>query len=110
MNLDFQKLSGWELTKAIYLVQQAKQLGMKLDGYGQIDVNPHSGYTYLWSEDYPFTLYMPIDCRLNRNDVWVLYTDTMNGEEIEERLSNFVSLDAIYEWVEKLEATEEEEL
>lgn len=103
MNLDFQKLSGWELTKAIYLVQQAKELGMSLNGYGQIDVNPNSGYTYLWSEDYPFSLYMPIDCRLNPNDVYVLYSDSMNGEEVEESLSKFNSLEEIYEWVEKLE-------
>lgn len=103
MELNFEKLSGWELTKAIYLVQQAKELGMTLKGYGQIDVNPNSGYTYLWSEDYPFTLYMPIDCRLNKNDVYVLFSDWTTGEETEKKLSNFKNIEEIYDWVEKLE-------
>ena len=102
MNIDFTKFEGWELTKAIYLVQQAKELGMDLKGYGEIAVNPNSGYTYLWSEDYPFTLYMEIDCRLNKNDVWVMYTDMEDGEETEERLSNFNDLEEIYYWVEKI--------
>jgi hypothetical protein len=107
MKLDFEKLSGWELTKAIYLVKQAKVLGMALNGYGEIDVNPNSGYTYLWSEDYPFTLYMEIDCRLNEHDIWVLYTDSDNGDEIEKRLSEFEDIDAIYTWIDLMEESKQ---
>lgn len=103
MKIDFTKFEGWELTKAIYLVQKAKELGMKLDSYGEIAVNQNSGYTYIWSEDYPFTLYMPIDCTLNKNDIWVLYTNIENGEEIEERLSKFTDIQEIYNWCEQIE-------
>ena len=103
MKLDFTKLEGWELTKAIYLIQKAKELGMTLDGYGEIAVNQNSGYTYLWSEDYPFTLYMPIVCELSNDDVYVMYTDTYNGDEIEKTLSEFNDIDEIYHWVKSLE-------
>jgi len=107
MKLDFTKLEGWELTKAIYLVQCAKKLCMNLNSYGEIAVNPNSGYTYLWSEDYPFTLYMEIDCRLNENDVWVQFTDLEDGEETKRRLSEFESIEDIYEWIESLENIED---
>ena len=103
MKLDFTKLEGWELTKAIYLIQKAKELGMSLDGYGEIAVNQNSGYTYIWSEDYPFTLYMPIDCKLCNEDVYVMYTDSYNGDEVEKSLSEFNGIDEIYTWVGMLE-------
>jgi hypothetical protein len=103
MKLDFTKLEGWELTKAIYLVTCAKNLGMNLNSYGEIAVNPNSGYTYLWSEDYPFTLYMPIDCKLNEFHVYVLYTNSEDGEETERPLSDFEDIDQIYDWVNSLE-------
>ena len=103
MKLDFTKLEGWELTKAIYLIQKAKELGMSLDGYGEIAVNPNSGYTYLWSEDYPFTLYMPINCQLSNDDVYVMYTDSDNGDEVEKPLSEFNDIDEIYTWVAMIE-------
>ena len=103
MKLDFTQLAGWELTKAIYLIQKAKELGISLDGHGEIAVNPNSGYTYLWSEDYPFTLYMPIDCKLSNDDVVVMYTDFDNGDEVEKTLSEFNGIDEIYTWVAMLE-------
>jgi hypothetical protein len=103
MNLDLSKLEGWELTKAIYLVQSAKELEMNLNTYGEISVNPNSGYTYLWSEDYPFSLYMPIQCELSKDDIYVLYTNMENGEETEEVLSEFKDLKDIYNWVEHIE-------
>ena len=103
MQLDLSKLQGWELTKAIYLIKAAKKLCMNFNCYGEIDVNPSSGYTYLWLEDYPFTLYMEIDCRLNDNDVWVMYTNLEDGEETERRLSEFDNIEEIYDWAESLE-------
>lgn len=36
--------------------------------------------------DLPFILYMPINCELNRNDIWVVTTDNMTGEEYERTL------------------------
>ena len=103
MKIDFTKFEGWELTKAIYLVQNAKELGMKLDSYGEIAVNQNSGYTYLWSEDYPFTLFMPINCKLIKSDIGVLFSDFVTGEEIEKSLTDFKDLNDIYLFAEDLE-------
>jgi hypothetical protein len=50
---------------------------------------------------------MEIDCRLNENDVWVLFTDLEDGEETERRLSEFESIEDIYEWIESLENIED---
>ena len=106
MQLDTLNLQGWELSKAIYLIKTAKRLCMNLNSYGEIAVNPNSGYTYIWLEDYPFTLYMGIDCRLNEYDVWVLHTNSEDGEETERRLSDFDCIEEIYDWVESLETNE----
>ena len=101
MTINFENFQGWELSKAIYLVQTARNLGMDLRGSGEVGVNPNGGYTYLWLEDHGFSLYMPIDCRLNENDVWVLLTNLDNGEEYEERLTKFSDLEEIEEWCEE---------
>ena len=103
MTVDFGKFCEWEQDKANYLVKIARQLGMDVSGYGMLDVNPNSGYTYLWLEDYPFTLYMPIGCELQESDVWVLRTNPEDGEEAEKTLDEFTGLDSIYEWVKTLE-------
>ena len=76
---------------------------MKLNGHGEIAVNQSSGYTYLWLEDYPFTLFMNISCELTEDDVYVLYSDSYNGDETEQYLSMFESLKDIYNWVKTLE-------
>jgi len=77
------KMCGWERQKAMYLIQIAEELGMDIDSYGEIGVNPNSGYTYIWLEDYQFSLYMPIDCELTKGDIWVNYSSPENGEEYE---------------------------
>ena len=106
MKYNFETMTDWELDKANFLIQSARQLGMNLKGYGEVSVNQNSGYTYLWSEDYPFTLYMPISCELDKESVYVLYTNMENGDEIEESLVEFEDIDAIYRWVDLLENQE----
>jgi len=101
MNYNLTQMTDWELDKAIFLIQTARQLGINLQSYGEVSVNQNSGYTYLWSEDYPFTLFMPINCELKRDDVFVIWT-AEDGEEIEESLFHFEDLEAIEDWVYKL--------
>jgi hypothetical protein len=94
----------WERKKAIYLMEIAEnKLNMNLSNYGEIAVNQNSGYTYLWLEDYNFTLYMAINCDLTINDIYVLYSDLETGNETEQTLNNFDDIDHIYKWIEKIE-------
>jgi hypothetical protein len=83
MTPKYDTMCEWEKEKALYLQKIALDLGMRIDGYGELAVNPNSGYTYLWLEDYNFTLYMPISCELKKSDVWALWTNPEDGEEIE---------------------------
>lgn len=106
MKYNFETMTDWELDKANFLIQTARKLGMNLKFYGEVSVNQNSGYTYLWSECYPFTLYMPITCELDKENVYVLYTNIRNGDEIEESLVEFEDIDAIYRWVDLLENQE----
>jgi len=103
MTTKFEKMTKWEVEKAAFLILMAKDLDMDIHCYGELDINQNSGYTYLWLEDYPFSLYMPINCDLKREDVYVLWTNHQTGEEIEESLEAFNDLKDIYEWVNKLE-------
>ena len=97
-----EKMCGWERSKAIFLLSEAERLNMDLDSYGEIAVNQSSGYTYLWLEDYPFTLYMPISCELKKEDVMVMWTNPEDGEEVETELEN-KSLNELYDWVKEQE-------
>jgi hypothetical protein len=99
MTTNYDQMTSWEIEKASYLILTAKELGMKLDSYGEVSVNPNSGYTYIWLEDYGFSLYMPINCDLQRKDVYVLLNDYETGEEIDESLEHFESLKDIYEFI-----------
>ena len=95
-------MGEWEQEKAMYLIRCAHDLGMDTSTYGELAVNPNSGYTYLWLEDYPFTLHMPINCELKKEDVWAMWTNPDNGDEEEITLSDH-SLNDLYEWVKDLE-------
>ena len=99
MTTNYNSMTSWEIEKASYLILTAKQLGMQLDSYGEVSVNPNSGYTYIWLEDYGFSLYMPINCDLQRKDVYVLFTDYETGEETEESLEHFTNINDIYEFI-----------
>jgi len=107
MEINFNNMGEWETEKALYLCKVAKStLNWKLNGYGICDVNPNSGYTYLWLEDYPVCLFMPINCLLCESDIFVLYTDSYNGTEYEEQLDCFADMNEIYKWVADIEAHE----
>ncbi len=105
------KMVGWERTKALYLIQTAQDLGMDLDSYGEVAINPNSGYTYIWLEDYNFSLYMPIDCELKKKDIWILYSCPVDGEESEIQLENN-TLNDLEKWAERMaeESREKEEV
>ena len=102
--MNFENLNNmvqWERQKALYLIDTAEKLGMNLERYGELAVNPNSGYTYLWLEDYNFCLYMPISCDLKRSDIYVLYTCPIDGEETEETLDYFSGLTGIENWIDE---------
>ena len=99
MKTNYETMTSWEIEKASYIILTAKELGMQLDSYGEVNVNSNSGYTYLWLEDYEFSLYMPINCDLQRKDIYVLYSDQISGEETEESLEHFQSVNDINEWI-----------
>ena len=109
MEMKFEHMGEWEIEKAITICKIAKsKLNWNLSGYGECSVNSYSGYTYLWLEDYPVSLFIPISFDGEMEDnIWVLYNDAMNGEEWDMLLSDFESMDDIYNWVEKLESNEE---
>jgi hypothetical protein len=97
-----EKLQGWELDKALYLIKVANQINMDLSEYTIIDVNKHSGYVYLFDDNYNFSLYMPINCHLVKDDVYALYTDFDNGDEHEIDLSSITDVEQIENWIDDL--------
>jgi hypothetical protein len=106
MKTHFDKMTKKQAEKAQFILKTALNLGMKIDGYGDLAVNDHSGNVYLWLEDYPFCLFMPTDCDLifTEFDVFVNWTDYNSGDEFVKCLSNFSTLEDIYQWCDKLEA------
>jgi hypothetical protein len=99
MKLDFSRIKGTDLNKALQLIKTAQDLKMELECYGEVATNSRTGNVYLWLEDYPFVLFIgPSD-----NIVRVLWTDTYTDEEVEECLDTFSDLDELYYWIEKLE-------
>lgn len=101
MTTNYDNMCKWELEKAIFLQKIAVDLGMDLTGYGEVAVNKSSGYVYLWLEDYSFTLYMPIACKLVKTDVYALWTSPEDGE-FEVQLNNNSTLNSIELWAQKL--------
>src|SRR5271169_5277379 len=102
MDINYSKMCQWEIEKAVYLQKTAIDLGMKLDGGGEVSVNSGSGYTYIYLEDYSFTLYMPINCDLIKTDVYALWANPEDGEEIEMALKKKTTLVDLEKWVAKL--------
>ncbi len=103
MTNTFNNMGEWEQRKALYLQSVALDLGIELDNMVEIGVNQNSGYTYLFSYDLPFVLYMPIHCELTKDDVWVLTTDNMDGTEYETTL-NDKNIDDLETWSHKVVA------
>ena len=102
MKTNYENMGKWETEKAIFLQKVAVDLGMDVSGYGEVAVNPNSGYTYLWLEDYQFTLYMPINCDLVKTDVWALWTNPEDDEEVEMQLEKSTTLNDLEEWANDL--------
>ena len=102
MNL-YENMNNWEIEKALYLQSVALDLNIELGEEVEIGVNPNSGYTYLFSYDLPFVLYMPIYCNLSRDDVWIMTTDAMDGAEYERTLGDATQSD-LEIWSEKMTA------
>ncbi len=90
-----------EQGKALILQEKTLELGIDLADC-EIGVNQSNGNTYIWSEDYPFTLFIG----LYSDTIYVLYTDFETGEETEEELNSFDSLGAIYSWIENIEESQ----
>lgn len=102
MKTNYDGMCKLELEKAIFLQKTAVDLGMDVSGYGEVNVNPNNGYTYLWLEDYQFTLYMPISCELKKTDVRALWTNPDDGEDVEMQLKNRTTLNTLEQWAKKL--------
>ena len=96
------EMCEWERKKAIFLLNVAEDLGTDTSGYGVLAVNPNSGYTYLWLEDYNFALYMPISCELEKSDVYALYSCPIDGEETEKQLTEGTTLKDLERWADRL--------
>lgn len=92
------------LRKVALLITKASDLGMDVSGYGFADENNSSGNVYLWLEDYPFTLYIP----LCMNDtIYANWSDPYDGEEFDTETEG-KSLFDLTEWAEALFAKSEE--
>jgi len=98
-----QNLSTNVMRKIGLLLVKASELGMDCSQYGIANVNQNSGYTYLWLEDYNFTLYID----LHDDTIYALWTDSNDGNEIKIDISD-MSLDDIDEWVENCEKSANE--
>ena len=99
MMIDFENMVQNEQRKAVKLLQTAVDLDMLLDEYIEVGVNQSSGHTWLFHYDFNFSLYIPI----YGDDVWVLTTDNMTGEEFEEELATIgANTDLIEAWADKV--------
>ena len=96
-------MCDWERKKAVFLMGIAEDLGINTNSYGKVAVNENSGYTYIWSEDFNFSLYMPINCELVKSDIVALWTNSINGEEREFNLTEETTLEDIENWTHKQE-------
>lgn len=108
MEYKLNNMCKWEIQKACFLIDTALELGMDLESYGEVNVNQNSGYTYLWSENYNFSLYMPINCELKRKDIHALWTSPEDGEEREISIEGMTLLD-IEKWAEDQDKIKSEE-
>lgn len=89
MEINNKNLCSNELRKIALLMTKASDLGMDLSGYGQADVNPHSGNVYMWLEDYPFTLYIG----LGSDTVYANWSNPNNGEETDISIDGMTLVD-----------------
>ena len=101
MEIKINDMCDWERQKAVFLMGVAEDLGISLNDYGEVAVNSSSGYVYIWSENYNFSLYMPINYELKKSDVVALWTSSKDGEEREFNLKEDTTLEEIEKWAEE---------
>lgn len=76
----------------------AADLGMNVSGYGQLGYNNTFGNTYLWLEDYQFTLFISD----YDSTIKALYTCFIDGEETELCIDEKTDLETLENWAENL--------
>jgi hypothetical protein len=94
MEINTENMVNNELRKAALLMLKACEMNMDLTSYGEVAVNEHNGNVYLWVEDYPFTLYIPLG---ERNTIYALWTNTENGDEVQTPVHG-KNLDRLLKW------------
>lgn len=76
----------------------AADLGMNVGEYGELGYNNVYGNTYLWLEDYQFTLFIN-----DFNDtIKALYTCLIDGEETEFLIDENTDLETLETWADNL--------
>lgn len=103
MEFKLSNMGNWERQKAVFLMGVAEEIGYSLEGYGEVAVNSNSGYVYIWSENYSFSLYMPISCELQKSDIYALWSCGNCGTEEEYNLTKEDDLNTIEEEINKIE-------
>lgn len=103
------EIGPWEFEKISYIFKAVRErFGIDLWEKGTyVGVNPNSGYSWVWNENYPVSWYMPINCELRHEDVYALWSNPEDGEEHENEISNFSTADEIWKWVDELSGDEE---
>ncbi len=106
---NFNGFNDLEMEKCMYMfkiLREKFELNLWNDKSTWLAGNQNSGYAWIYGENLPVSFYMPINCDLVPSDIYVLWTNPEDGEEIEESLANFSNMDGIYSWVEELAADE----
>lgn len=103
MEIKIKDMCDWERKKAIFLMKTAEDLGISTNDYGEVALNTSSGYVYLWSENFNFSLYMPINCELVKTDISVLWSCPECGQEEEFSLNDSSILKDIENEINELE-------
>lgn len=80
------------------LLVLAADLGMDVSGHGELGYNNAFGNTYLWLEDYQFTLFISD----YDSTIKALYTCFIDGEETEFYIDEDTDLETLESWAENL--------
>ena len=76
----------------------AADLGMNVSGYGELSYNNTFGNTYLWLEEYQFTLFI----NDYDDELKALYTCFIDGEEMEICIDENTDLETLETWADNL--------
>jgi hypothetical protein len=105
------EIGPWEFEKISYIFKAVRErFGIDLWEKGtQVGVNPNSGYSWVWSENYPVSWYMPINCELTHEHVFAAWSNSEDGKEHEMEIVHFHNQDEIWQWCEECEANDKAE-